>query len=174
MTDHEIIAGCIKNQANAYKALVDIYASKLMAVAFRYLNNKEMAEDVIQDSYIQIFNAMSHYEDRGQLFAWLKRIVINNCLKVIRNRLDIIQIDEVVFSGTVHNQGIENMKVADILALLKGMPTQYSIVFNLHVIEGYQHNEIAEMLSIPESTSRVYLTRARSYLKEYLIKEKIG
>ena len=170
LSDLDIINGCKEGRESAYKALVDQYASRLMATALRYLRHKAAAEDAVQECYIRVFQSIHKYDHKDQLYPWLNKICVNQCLKELRNKVISMQPDGLLeVSEIPENQRPEGYEDAMQLAL-NNLPEAYRLVFNLNVADGYAHAEIAALLGITESTSRVYLTRARTILKSYLIK----
>lgn len=168
LTDLEIVKACKEGKEKAYKALVQLYAPRLMAVALRYLKDQAAAEDAVQESMILVFQSIHRYEHKDQLYSWLQKITVNQCLKMLRSKVIWLHADEVEedgdTSGNFDISGYED----DLVNALNILPQAYNLVFNLYVADGYAHAEIAELLGISESTSRVYLTRARSLLKSYL------
>lgn len=168
LTDLEIVKACKEGEEKAYKVLVERYAPRLMAVALRYLKDTAAAEDAVQESLIQVFQSIHRYEHKDQLYPWLQRIAVNQCLKMLRNKVIWLHADEVEEEGNTYEnfdiRGYED----NLVKALEVLPQAYHLVFNLYVADGYTHAEIAELLGITESTSRVYLTRARSLLKSYL------
>lgn len=142
-----------------------------MGLCLRYLRDHQKAEDAVQETYIQVFKAIHRLEDDSNLLAWMSRIAINICLKEIRkNKMLIFQLDESVAEQVADVVTEQNQLEADeLLAVLDTLPDAYRIIFNLHVIEGYSHQEISTMLNIKESNSRTKLTRARKMLQDYLV-----
>ncbi len=174
MTDQQIISGCNNGDQKAYKALVENYAALLMAVASRYLRDIHKAEDVLQDSYISIFKNIANFENRGSLKAWMCKIVVNNCLKELRIKNTLLPIDDIGLGKSYDSSVLDYLELEEMLKLIEMLPQQHYVIFNLYVVEGYSHSEIGEMIGIPESSSRVYLTRARNTLKNYFLKAKIS
>ena len=170
LADREIILGCKEGKEKAYKALVDQYAPRLMATALRFLPDYASAEDAVQESLIRVFQSIHKYDHKDQLLPWLRKITVNQCLKVLRNKVIWLHNDDIVETAASIEMGeFHHLEDNMTMALLQ-LPEAYRLVFNLSVAEGYAHAEIAEMLGITESSSRVYLTRARAILKNYLLK----
>lgn len=167
MEDIHIINGCLKGQEKSFKALVDKYSPVLMGICFRYLKDMERAKDVLQDSLITICQNIHSYKDTGSFKSWLSKITVNVCLKEIRKFRYLEDIDSILSEEYTGPTPIENLHVEDIMSIMHRMPDIHRVVFNLFVIEGYNHAEIASLLDIAESSSRVYLTRARQFLQLY-------
>lgn len=150
--------------------LLEKYSPFLMGVARRYTTDQGEAKDILQESWIKIFKALLNgsYKDEGKLSSWLTRIVINSALKnKAKNQARILKIEKVVESSkSFYNSNvIENMTVESILNIIDSLPVPSNQVFKLFVVDGFRHKEIAELLGIAESTSRVHLTNARAKIK---------
>lgn len=132
----------------------------------KYAQNYEDAEDVLQDSFILIFNKIDQYKNKGSFEGWLKRITINVALQKYRQRkkLQIIRNDEVEAEVVVELE--QEIEADFLLDLIQQLPDQYRLVFNLYVLDHFSHKEIAEMLQISVGTSKSNLSRARSILKQ--------
>ncbi|MEP6793733.1 MAG: RNA polymerase sigma factor [Saprospiraceae bacterium] len=168
MTSHEIIQGCKAGQEQAYRYLVDTYADQLMGTCMRYLRDHQKAEDAVQETYIRVFKAIHRFDENGSLIAWMIKIAINCCLKEWRKskRLSFNE-EATVFENRIQLPDVyEKLTSDDLLILLDSLPVSYRIIFNLHVIEGYSHKEISNILGIQVSHSRTKLTRARDMLQE--------
>ncbi|NBA85022.1 sigma-70 family RNA polymerase sigma factor [Emticicia sp. CRIBPO] len=170
MDNQKLIQDCIKNKRGAQQALYKSYANVFFRLAFRYVKHKEDAEDVVLESFMQIFDHMSAfiYHSEAQTEAWMKRIVINQALKKLRKANSFLFTDFDQVEMEDHSAvGIEDYMTAnEILDLICTLPPGYRTVFNLFVVEGYSHNEIAGMLNITENTSRSQLFKAKAFLKE--------
>jgi len=128
------------------------------------------AEDVLQEGFVLIFKKLDTFEFKGALFNWMRMVVVNVALRKLqkRSRKDTIyNLDDVVEPSTDEDQ-ISALAAEEILALIQELPDGYRSVFNLYVVEGYKHNEIAEKLNIGESTSRSQLTKAKRMLQKSL------
>lgn len=134
-------------------------------MCLKYAQNYEDAEDVLQDSFILIFDKIKQYKNKGSFEGWLKRITINVALQKYRQRkkLQVVRNDEVEAEVTVELK--QEIEADFLLDLIQRLPDQYRLVFNLYVLDHFSHKEIAEMLQISEGTSKSNLSRARSILK---------
>lgn len=171
-SDQDLIEGCKKGKHSSFEALYTKYAKRMMAIALRYSNTTFEAEDIVQESFIKVFEKIKTFESKGSFEGWLKRIVvnlsINNFHKTSKERAfeDISGIeiaDEHVIPV------LSELSTDDLLSTLKLLPTGYRTVFNLYVIEGYSHKEIAELCKINEGTSRSQLAKAKVLLKEIVL-----
>ena len=174
MTDIELISGCIKDDALCQKSLFHRYASSLLGVCQRYARNKEDAEDILQDSFIKIFKKIDQFKGEGSFEGWMRRIVVNTALKkyTVSRYSKEISVDEVKDLSLANMNDIpafNHLTEKDLLLLVNNLPDGYRIVFNLYVIEGYPHDEIADMLGIQPGTSRSQLVKARQLLQREII-----
>ncbi|MBE8720584.1 RNA polymerase sigma factor [Sphingobacterium sp. Ka21] len=147
----------------------------LMAVALRYIQEEMEAEDIVNESFVKVFRklkAFSFHEDEEVLEktfkAWIARITVNTSIDKLRAKKEIESIDDVSDKELVHHAVMVSTKLEeqDILKLLYELPEIQRSIFNLYEIEGYSHEEIGKLLNVPESTSRTYLTRAKSKLRK--------
>ena len=169
MDEREIILGCIAGRPKAQKALFDIYAPKLYVVCLRYMKDQMRAQDTLQDAFVKIFAHISNYKSEGAFEGWLKRIAVNTCLDQLRKDkklLTDVSLDDVSHKLAHQDYSAEKLMADDLLKLVQALPDGYRTVFNLFAIEGFSHQEIAQQLSISESTSKTQYLRARAYLKE--------
>jgi RNA polymerase sigma-70 factor (ECF subfamily) len=169
MEEQELIQDCIAARPKAQKALFDIYAPKLYVVCLRYLKDQMRAQDVLQDTFVKIFAHIGNYKSEGAFEGWLKRIAVNTCLDQLRKDkklLTDVSLDDVSHKLAHQDYSAEKLMADDLLKLVQALPDGYRTVFNLFAIEGFSHQEIAQQLSISESTSKTQYLRARAYLKE--------
>lgn len=152
----------------------------LMAVALRYTNEQMEAEEVVNESFVKCFRRLDTFvmnvddEVLEKTFkAWLARITVNTAIDALRSRKPLDFFED-VSQEDLKTQAVmmtDNLEVEDILKLLNKIPAIQRSIFNLFEIEGYSHEEIAEKLNIPESTSRTYLTRAKQRLRKLYLDE---
>ncbi len=175
--DKLVVEACIREERVAQRQLYEQFAGKLYAVSLRYMKGRDEAQDVLQDAFIKIFKNLHSFRFDCPLEAWLKRIVINTALKAIQKRGQMPTIDIVDYHEELDqspgNLGLENLKMETLLELINQLPEGCKTVFNLYAIEGFKHQEIAEMLNITEGTSKSQFSRARMLLMEKIEKENI-
>jgi len=144
----------------------------MLGVCHRYARNSEDAEDILQESFIKIFNKMSQFKSEGSFEGWIRRIVVNTALKkyTISRYSKELSVPELKESNAVLSEppAYSHLTEKDLLALINNLPDGYRVIFNLYVIEGYQHDEIAELLGIQPGTSRSQLVKARMLLQKQL------
>jgi RNA polymerase sigma-70 factor (ECF subfamily) len=173
MDEKTLIAGCVKGDAKAQKALFDKFASKMMVVCMRYFPNKMEAEDILQEGFVKIFQKIENYKFDGSFEGWMKRVFANTALDEIRRRKTILEEQDVSeYSYKIFNNSStdENLRADDLLKMIQALPVVYRVVFNMFAIEGYSHKEIAEILDISENTSKSQFFRAKALLKAQLEK----
>ncbi len=168
LTENQIIQGCLANNPNAQKALVKTYAGYLYTVSRRYMPDEESAKDILQEAYIKIFTYMHQFRSgQGKLKSWMSRIVANEALRRRKKYLDYSQApDPEALIIKVNPPVLGELMEEDLLDLIRELPEMYKAVFNLYILEGYSHKEIAEMLGITDSTSRSNLARAKAILRK--------
>jgi len=139
----------------------------MMTVCRRYAGDQTEAEDILQEAFIRVFNNIGQYRFEGSLEGWIRRIVIHTALRILQKKkirfAEINDSMDVEHTGNV--DGIAALGAEELLKLISALPDGYRIVFNLYVLEGYDHNEIASMLDINSATSRSQLSKARKVLQ---------
>jgi RNA polymerase sigma-70 factor (ECF subfamily) len=148
-------------------------AKAMFLICYRYLNNEEEAAEVLNDGFHKVFTEINKFKNGGikGLKAWTRKIMINECLQQIRKRKNIQFVEaENLEAGHSENMPHIDLEAGQYYQLIRDLPASYRTVFNLHVIEGYTHKEIAQVLNIRENTSRSHLLRARNILKEKIQK----
>lgn len=175
----EIIAGLSTRDDRIQERIYIHYWGYLMGVATRYFKDRNIAREVVNDSFMKAFKTMYDFKHDHNLVdfqktfkAWLAKITVRTALDKIRaNKSALIYVEEYTDESPVSYVEAESkLFVEDILKLLHELPDLHRTVFNLYEIEGFSHDEIGEMLTIPVSSSRTYLTRAKQKLRELYIK----
>jgi RNA polymerase sigma-70 factor (ECF subfamily) len=162
MSLKKLINKCKLKDRKAQSEIYQLYTGKLFALCLKYSRNYQEAQDNLQNGFITIFNKIEQYNFKGSFEGWLKRIIINTALQTYRekNVLNLVteeipeEIDE------------EHVSLDFLLKLIQELPNRYRLVFNLYVLDGYSHKEIATMLNISEGTSKSNLSRARVILRD--------
>ncbi len=172
----EIIKGCIKNDPRYQRIVYDQYRSFTLKIAFRYIYTYDKAMDVVNDSFVKIFNHFNTFkigsEDDNEkiLMGWLKKITINTAIDHLRKKQmvpEIGGIPESAFEATSSYYNADQLALYnDLMILVKELPPNNRVVFNLYVIDGYSHAEIADLMNINIGTSKSHLSRARATLQK--------
>jgi len=181
LTEDQLIKGCIRKDPTAQKAVFDRFAGKMLGVSQRYARNEADAEDILQDAFIKVFDKMKQFKGEGSFEGWIRKIVVNTALK----KYSLIRYSKESLGFTPSDTDryfdenpdvMDHLSEKDILALVNELPDGYRIVFNLFVIEGYRHEEIAELLGIESGTSRSQLSKAKNLLQKKILalQEKVA
>lgn len=147
----------------------------MRGVALRYAADVEQADDILQESFIRVFEQLSQYTDQGNLVGWIYRITVNTALQSYRKQKTMRAYhDDFGTEQESHavNESIENLQMDALLAKIQELPNGFRIVFNLRAIDGYSHKEIAEMLNISEGTSKSQYARAKKQLQRMILEEQ--
>lgn len=173
MTDEELIRGCIKEDSTCQRELFNRYASRMLGVCYRYARTAADAEDILQDAFIKVFDKMHQFKFEGSFEGWIRRIMVNTALKkysLRRYEKEVVgyEIKDKDESG-MEPSAYAHLTQKEILELINNLPDGYRLIFNLYVMEGFQHEEIAEMLGIQPGTSRSQLVKARTMLQKQII-----
>ncbi len=172
-----LIKGCINKDHRSQKKLYETFSPKLYAVCLRYMNSREEAQDVLQEAFVKAFTKMSSFHFEGSFEGWLRRIIVNTALEHLRrnkNKFETRFEDAEPISSAISNEAEGKIELAEIMKALQKLATGYRTVFNLYVIEGYSHAEIAEQLQISEATSKSQLSRARVLLQNIIKQHHVG
>jgi len=168
ISEEELIQKCKKGEMKYLEKLYKHFYSYAMGVSLRYLSNREDALEVVNDAFIKIFSAINTFNADNAFKPWLRRIVVNTAIDRRRKNLRYLEqadLEEAVYIGSPA-QVIDNMGLEDLRKMINALPEIQKMVFNLYEIDGYNHEEIGSMLSIPVSSSRVYLSRAKEKLRK--------
>lgn len=160
----------------AQKYLFDEFADKMLLVCRRYVKSREDAEELLLDGFYKFFKSLHSFRYQGevQLYAWLKRIMINECLMFLRKKNVFTIVTESAAEEIVlAEKALDNLSAAEIFNLVVTLPVGYRTVFNLFVIEGMEHKEIAALTGITEGTSKSQLSKARALLQKMLSQKGI-
>ena len=166
MSLDQLIKKCKKQDTKAQEQLYRLYGSKLFSICLKYSNNYASAEDTLQDAFITIFDKIEQYKNKGSFEGWIKRITVNTALQKYRKQ----KVFEIIGEEQIEEVEVEidedEVSLDYLLEIIQQLPDRYRLVFNLYVLDGYSHKEIAEMLNISDGTSKSNLARARNILKE--------
>jgi RNA polymerase sigma-70 factor (ECF subfamily) len=170
LQEQELIRRCEANDRKAQRLLYDRFAPLLMSICRRYVGNHQ-AEDVMQDSFVRVFQYLTQYRSEGSFEGWIRRVCVNTCIRHLEKakRLSVEYYGDGLPEQGIQPDIISRMNADELLNLIDKIPDGYRVVFNLSVIEGYHHKEIAQMLGIEESSSRSQLTKARKYIQRSLL-----
>ena len=170
ITDKELIHGCIARKRKYQELLYANFSPKMFAICLRYASDYHSAEDILQDGFVKVFRNIHKFRHEGSFEGWLRRIFVNTAIEHYRKAVPMYPILEVNNShlDVIDDLTLAQLEADDLMGLVQSLSPGYRTVFNLYVIEGYSHKEIAEMLGISEGTSKSQLARAR-----YLLQKKV-
>ena len=166
MSLEQLIHDCRKNDTKAQEQLYRLFSAKLFSVCLKYSRNYAEAEDNLQDGFLIIFNKINQYTFKGSFEGWIKRIMINNVLQQYRNISFLELVNDDIIDEVEVDIDDDAVSLDYLMKIIQELPDRYRLVFNLYIIDGYSHKEIAAMLDITTGTSKSDLARAKMILKE--------
>lgn len=169
--DLKLIESCIKGDRAAQKVIYDRLAPRMFPVCIRYVGDRELAQDILQDGFVTLFTRLDTYKGEGSFEGWARKIFVTTALMELRKK-DALKMSEdletVKGMKTETTTQLQNIGYKDLMKVITQLPTGFRTVFNMYAIEGYSHKEIGEILGISETTSRTQLSRARIWLQNKL------
>ena len=172
----DIINGCRKGNRKAQESLYKNYYRAMMTVCLRYTRNDEDAVEVLNNGFLKIFKNIQRYDPKqASLYTWIRTIVINSCLDFIKQKSKLGRVNELNQETEVHIEPdvISKIKTSELLAHVRKLTPATQAVFNLYVIEGYNHKEIGQLLNISEGTSKWHLSEARKILQQLINEPRV-
>jgi RNA polymerase sigma-70 factor (ECF subfamily) len=172
-TVNDLLEGCKRSDRKMQELLYKMLAPKMLGVCMRYAKDQYEAEDILQNAFVKVFQKVNEFRNEGGSFeGWIRRIMVNTAIEAYRKNqrmLNVIDIEEAydVQQTTFDTKGLE---AKDLMKLIEQLSGGYRLVFNMYVIEGYSHKEIADALGITEGASKSQLSRAKAILREKIIK----
>lgn len=175
----DIIARCIEQDRVAQEELFKLLYGKMLGVSLRYTKDRDRAQEVVQQSFIKVFEKLDEFDFRGSFEGWVRRIIVNGSIDAIRKRKrqPFSTDEEFVFNDRYSEQShdidedLTAIKAEQAMEAIQQLSSAYRTVFNLYVIENYSHKEIASILGISEGTSKSNLAKAKQNLRK-ILKEK--
>lgn len=169
MDMEQLIRGCLRGNSNAQKQFYEHLAPKMMGVCLRYSDDVEMAEDFLQEGFIKVFTNLKNFRSEGPVEGWVQRIMVNTALEILRKK-DVLKQSLVIEAASMvsddYPDAFRQLSTTELLEHIQALPAGFRTVFNLFAIEGYSHQEIAQMLSINEGTSKSQYARAKAWLQK--------
>ena len=176
MQENQLVKKVLQGKASAQETFYQMFAPKMYAVCLRFAKDHDEANDILQEGFIKVFTNLKSYRGEGSLEGWIRRTIVNTAINFykknlkFRNAADIETV--LIFERSTDANAVELMSAKELMEHVTQLPEGYRTVFNLNVIEGYTHKEIADLLNISENTSKSQLSRARAYLQKRI--EKIN
>ena len=172
-SERELIDLCRKGDRKAKKVVYDRLAPKMFPVCLRYVPERDVAEDLLQDGFVTLFTKLDSYRGNGSFEGWARTVFVTTALMYLRKKDALKMSEDITFARNLSSEGstqIQDLGYKELLKMISRLPAGFRTVFNLYVIEGFTHKDIAEMLGISEVTSRSQLSRARAMLQEQIRK----
>lgn len=172
ISDTDLIEGCIKEDRKMQQELYNRFAPKMYGICLRYAGDAEEAEDILQDGFIKVFKKIESFRGEGSFEGWIRRIFVNTAIEYFRRKIYLQPITEKEES-TVEGKYLsvlDKLAEQDIISLVQQLSPGYRTVFNMYVVEGYTHKQIADILGISEGTSKSQLSRAKIILQDLVKK----
>jgi RNA polymerase sigma factor (sigma-70 family) len=169
-SENDLIKGCIHGDAQMQRLLYQRFSAMMYAVCLRYSENTEDANDVMQEGFIKVYKSLGKFRGEGSFEGWVRRIFINTSIEHYRKKVKLYNVSEVQ-ENTIEDDNLDaldSLATKDIMNIINELSPGYKQVFNMHVIEGYSHKEIGELLGITEGTSKSQLARAKGVLKKII------
>ncbi len=179
MKEEKILERCKAGEEKAYSELYRRYAPKMFGVCMRYAKSKEEAEDMLQEGFIRLFKNIHSYENRGSFEGWIRRIIVNTAINYYKTQIKYNKTEHIdAYNKDLEETDDESITVSDIsqqklLEMITELPKGYKMVFNMYVLDGFTHKEIASILDISENTSKSQLSKARKLLQKKITNYRI-
>jgi len=174
IAEDELILQCKSGSLKYQELLYKRFYGYAMGISLRYCLNRDDAMEVVNDAFIKAFNSMNSYDIEKPFKAWLRTIVVNTAIDRRRKDIKLLQNTDLDDAGhlSIGVSAIEELLADDIISMMKTLPPIQLTIFNLYEVDGYNHDEIGDILKIPPSSSRVYLSRAKEKLRKIITEEK--
>ncbi|WP_217495851.1 RNA polymerase sigma factor [Mangrovivirga cuniculi] len=168
----KILKGCGKWKKDSQKQLYQLYHGYAMSICLRYVDNRDEAVEVLNDSFLKVFQNIKSFDQNKPFKPWFRRIVVNTALNHIQKYSKHANHQELDNALNIGGQEeiVTGISYQEMLKVIRELPQSYRTVFNLYVIEGYKHSDIASLLDISEGTSKSNLFKAKKYLKQAVSK----
>ena len=169
LSEETIIKGCAQRDPDCQRALYDKYSAKMFGVCLRYAKDRHVAEDLLQEGFINVYRNIQSFRFEGSFEGWMRRVFVNVSLEYHRRLVHMYPVTELNGKPQGDPDVISQMAQGELLEMLQKLSPGYRTVFNLYAIEGYSHKEIADKLGISEGTSKSQLARARTALQKMVM-----
>lgn len=169
-SESDLIKGCIAGERRMQEFLYQRFSPKMYAVCLRYASKAEDAQDILQDGFVKVFKNLHMYRGEGSFEGWIRRIFVNTAIEHYRRQVNLYPVTEGHENALEAKEvsAMDSLSMKDLMSIIQELSPGYKTVFNLYVIEGYSHKEIAEMIGISEGTSKSQLARAKGILQNII------
>jgi RNA polymerase sigma-70 factor (ECF subfamily) len=171
--DTQLIKQSLQNKRQAQKLLYEKYSPKMLSLCNYYIKDLQQSEEVMLNGFLKVFTKLKQYENKGSFEGWIRKIMVFECISYLRKKHQLIFTDKIeLYETNIENDVELTIAVEDLHNHINALPEGCKIVFNMYVIEGYKHAEIAEILNVSIGTTKTQLYRARKALQEMIISNK--
>jgi RNA polymerase sigma factor (sigma-70 family) len=171
--DKSVLEGCIHNDRKAQELLYKHFYGPMVSLCIRYTRNEEDAIEVLHNGFLKVYKHIASYDAaKASLYTWIKTIMVNSAIDFIRSNQKFknnVELKETHDVAGMDNEAIQRIGTTELLKLIQKLPQATQTVFNLYVVEGYNHREIGELLGISDGTSKWHLSEARKQLQQLLL-----
>jgi RNA polymerase sigma factor (sigma-70 family) len=170
-TENDLVKALQNGEAKAQQQAYDKYASKMLAVCFRYVGDRTEAEDVMIGGLMKVFEKVNSFNFQGSFEGWVRKIMVNESLMYVRSRKNWhVDLEDAIDEPDYRTDFSSDLEVESLMKMIDELPIGYRTVFNMYAIEGYSHQEISKELGISEGTSKSQLSRARALLQDKVLR----
>lgn len=169
-TEEQLVHALRRQDREAQTYVYDQYAKKFLGICCRYLVDQMEAEDVMVEGLMKIFQKIDSFQSQGSFEGWMKRIMVREALMRVRSARLFLSDEALEYEGA-RLEPSTDLEVEDIVRCIQELPEGYRTIFNLYVVDGFSHQEIADQLGISEGTSKSQLSRAKALLRDRIIAE---
>ncbi len=171
LLDSQLVKGCLKGKSSYQQLLYNQFKQDMFVLCIRYMPTQQDAEDILQEGFIKVFRDLQQYdESKGKLKSWMSKIFVNTALQHLRSNTKMFYMMDIDVAHDLHtvsdDEIFSELSVQELTFLISQLPTGYRIVFNMYVIEGFTHQEIATTLNISVNTSKSQLFKAKAILRK--------
>lgn len=168
--ESDLIRGSINGDRRMQELLYNTYSPKMYGVCLRYAGNAEDAQDILQEGFIKVFRNLERFRAEGSFEGWIRRIFVNTAIEHYRRTVNMYPVSESQENNVEDKDwsAFDKLAAKDLMKLIQELSPGYRTVFNLYVVEGYTHKDIAGMMGISEGTSKSQLARAKAILKNII------
>ncbi|MGN6804283.1 MAG: RNA polymerase sigma factor [Ginsengibacter sp.] len=164
----QLIRSCLDEDRHAHRKLYELYAPKMFGVCLRYAKNREEAEDIMQEGFVQVFKSLQNFKFSGSFEGWIRKIMVYSAIAKYRGKSklhSVLTIENENIIAYENEDILSRLGKKELLQMVQDLPPAYRMVFNLYVFEGLKHREIAQQLDISEGTSKSNLHDAKLILQ---------
>jgi RNA polymerase sigma factor (sigma-70 family) len=170
VSESDLILGSIRGDRRMQELLYKTYSPKMYGVCLRYAGNPDDAQDILQEGFVKVFKNLSRFRGDGSFEGWIRRIFVNTAIEHYRRKVNMYPVTENQ-ENTIEDKdwtAFDRLALKDLLEIIQELSPGYRTVFNMYVVEGYTHRDIADMLGISEGTSKSQLARAKAILQNVI------